>query len=396
MKTILSYYDTSIDTAEPFFARIVEMRPVKEGIAVILDRTVFYPEGGGQPGDRGSINGYAVSDVRIENHEILHLVQALAENTEELSGSVVCRLDTARRRDFTVKHTAQHLLSGSILRLTGAHTVSMHLGEEVCTVDVQAPELSEDTLATIEEAVADAIEADHPVLVHRCPPEDVNAFPLRKTPPKDEEVVRVVEIQDCDFSPCCGTHLSSTGPINVLHITGAEKYKGMTRLSFTVGREVLRRTRIMRRNAALASRLLKVPPLEIGAAVKALVEKMEEATKLLKAGAEKAARQTAETLVSSTAGAVVIGLLDVDIEEALRIAKTAQKLTDKPIIVVSRQDMKMVALCARKDVDMRLLVQPMLEDARGGGGPSFFQAAFPSPESLSVFWEKIKKWTRTV
>jgi alanyl-tRNA synthetase len=214
---------------------------------------------------------------------------------------------------------------------------------------------------------------------------------LRKVPPKDEEVIRVVEIQDYDFSPCCGTHLRSTGEINILHIIGVEKYKGMTRLSFTAGRGVLLRARIMRRNAAVISRLLKVPPLEIGGAVEALVEKMEETTKLLKASLENAARQTAEALVSQAAGAVVAGLFDLDMEEALRIARAAQKLTDKPIVIASKQDLKIAALCAKKGVDVRPLVQTLLTDARGGGGASFFQAAFPSAESFNAFWEKIKE-----
>lgn len=391
MKTILSYYDASIDLAKPFSAHILQTRPMKEGRAVILDRTIFYPEGGGQPGDRGSINGLAVTDVRAENGEILHFIQAQAGNGE--SGIAECRLDSARRRDFTVKHTAQHLLSGTVLRLTGAPTVSMHLGKEVCTIDVQTTELSEETLALVEEAVADAIEADHPVVIHLCPPEDAADFPMRKTPPQGEEVIRVVEIQGCDFSPCCGTHLRSTGQINILHITGAEKYKGMMRVSFMAGRGVLRHARRMRQNITVASRSLKAPPLEIGAAVEALVAKTEETARLLKTVLEKSALQTAESLVSNAAGAAVVGQFDLGMEETLRIAKTAQKLTDKPIIAASKQDMKMAALCAKKDVDVRPLVQPVIEavGARGGGGPSFFQAAFPSSESLSIFWEKIKE-----
>jgi alanyl-tRNA synthetase len=388
MKTIQSYYDA--DITQPFSARVMETRPVKEGVAVILDKTIFYPEGGGQPADRGSINGRLIIDVRSEGKEILHIIQTPAQDAEALLGIVECRVDAPRRRDFTVKHTAQHLLSGIILRLTEAHTVSMHLGEEICTIDVNTPELSEDTLAMIETAVADAISANRPVVIHPCPPEDVTAFPLRKVPPKDEEVIRVVEIRDYDFSPCCGTHLRSTGEINMLHIIGVEKYKGMTRLSFTAGRGVLIRARLMRQNAAVVSRLLKVPPLEIGAAVEALVEKMEETTKLLKASLESAARRTAESLVSEAAGSVVAGLFDLDMETALRIARAAQKLTDKPIIVASKQDLKIAALCAKKGVDVRPLVQTLLTDAHGGGGASFFQAAFPSAEGFNTFWEKVK------
>ncbi|MDR0411931.1 MAG: alanyl-tRNA editing protein [Treponema sp.] len=392
MKTIPSYYDTSINIAKPFFAQVIEARPVGEYFALILDRTIFYPEGGGQPGDRGTINGLAVRDVRIEDGEIIHIVQAQVENMRSLMGEVECRLDVVRRRDFTVKHTAQHLLSGTVLRLTGSPTVSMHLGQETCTIDVQIQKLSEDVLAKSEEVVADAVEENRSVIIHLCPPENVCSFPLRKSPPKGADIIRVVEIQDCDFSPCCGTHLVSTGEINILHIIGAEKYKGMTRVSFMTGRSVLRRARLMRRNAAVVSRCLKVPPLEIDSAVEAFVEKMGETEKLLKTSLEKAARQTAESLVANAADSIVIGWFDLGMEEVIRIAKIAQKFTDKPIIAASKQDLKIVALCANKRVDVCALVQPAIEDAgaRGGGASSLFQVAFSSQENFGTFWERIK------
>ena len=200
------YY--SHTSSSPFNAEIKEIRPCEDGkSAVLLDKSVFYPEGGGQPGDRGTINGVPLAEVREKDGEILHLVDG--ERCLK-PGPAALVLDAVRRRDFTVQHSGQHLLSGTMLRLTGRPTVSMHLGDEICTIDVDQAvtsgplpaELSEDVLNAVEEAVADAIEENHPFVIHLCPPENVGSFPLRKVPPQGEEVIRVVEIEGNDFSPC--------------------------------------------------------------------------------------------------------------------------------------------------------------------------------------------------
>jgi alanyl-tRNA synthetase len=396
MKTTVAYYD--ITTGDPVNAHILEVKPHKdEGtdtLAVMLDRGIFYPEGGGQSADRGTINGIALLDVQEQDGELLHLVSA-QDGGRLIPGPAELRLDAARRRDFTVHHTAQHLLSGTILRMTGSPTVSMHLGDDVCTIDVNTQDLSADTLIVVEEAVQDAIEGDHPVIIHRCPPENIAGFPLRKTPPQGEEVIRVVEIQGNDFSPCCGTHVKSTGQIGILRILGAEKYKGMTRVSFIAGRRVLRDSRRLRQNGDIASRALKVPVAEIGAGVLALVEKTARFERDLKTLQDDAARRTAEDLLRTA------GLLDADargriliesfpaadMETVLRIGRAAQKRTAAVLVFGSEQEARFAAFCSLKGTDIRPLIKEPLEaqGGRGGGGPGFFQGVFASPEALKAF-----------
>jgi alanyl-tRNA synthetase len=207
--------------------------------AVVLDSTVFYPEGGGQPGDRGTINGVAVTEVlEGEDGAVLHFVEGPGADALK-PGKAELRLEAARRRYFMTHHTAQHLLSATILRLFGAPTLSMHLGEDCCTIDVDSGTLTAEDLAAAEDAAFAVIEEDYPVIVHLCPPENIADFPLRKRPPEDESVIRVIEIDGYDFSPCCGTHLPSTGPIGIIKTIGLEKYKGMTRVSFLAGRRAL-------------------------------------------------------------------------------------------------------------------------------------------------------------
>jgi alanyl-tRNA synthetase len=406
MKTIAAYYEHS--SAAPFPANILELRNEENKTALILDKTIFYPEGGGQTADRGSINGIPLLDVQEKGGEILHLVHP--EDAVRLApGPVELVLDAKRRRDSTVQHTAQHLLSGTILRLTGKHTVSMRLGEVINTIDVDTLRLDTQALAQIEDAVIDAIEADVPVIIHFCPPEDITNFPLRKTPPQGEAVIRVVEIQGNDFSPCCGTHLKSAGGIGMLRVLGAEKYKGMTRVSFIAGRRVFQDSRALRQNGELVSRALKVPVEEIGKAVLALLDRFSQLEKQVKELEEKAARDEAANLLHR---ARIISTRDQDdegraqnaaapgelrvfsiacpvsgTEELLRIGRAAQKLTPSALVLFSPPLLKFAAFCSARGADIRPLLKGRMEEqgGRGGGSATFFQGLFSSAENLDAF-----------
>lgn len=383
-------------------AEILELRSPQgsDVCAVLLDRTIFYPEGGGQPGDRGTINNCKILDVREEGGEILHMV-SLEDGALLKPGKAELILDASRRRDYSVNHTGQHLLSGNLLRLSGKATVSMHLGDEINTIDVDSPELSEALILEAEEAVMKAIEENHPVIIHLCPPEDVNSFPLRKTPPKGEELIRVIEIEGNDFSPCCGTHMKSTGEIGILRILGAEKYKGMMRVSFIAGRRCLADSRSLYKNAGIISRALKVPMGETGKGVLDYMEKNAALERQLKIYEEESGRIKAEALitknnlsggVSGNADTLVLESYRTNINEVLRIGRTAQKLSGAVFILAAEEDYKFAAFCGRKETDIRPLLKNKFEElgGRGGGGPSFFQGSFNSAAELAEFMGAIR------
>jgi alanyl-tRNA synthetase len=402
MKTERVYYE--YNGGAGFQAEIREIRPHGDRAALILDRTIFYPEGGGQSADRGTINGFPLLDVREEGEEILHILSA-EDGGRLLPGPGELVLDAARRRDFTVHHTAQHLLSGTILRLTGFPTISMRLGEEVCTIDVDAPAMPEETLTVVEEAVQDAVEADAPVVIHRCPPENLGDFPLRKRPPLGEDMIRVVEIRGNDFSPCCGTHLDSTGQIGMLRILGAEKYKGKTRISFIAGRRALWDSRRLRKNGDMISRALKVPAAETGTGVLALLDRMRELEKKVKLLEEENAGAKAEVLVRNAGLPARAGDLpgggvfltqsfpDAGMNEVLAIGRAAQKLTRALIVLASEGEFKFAAFCSDQGVNIPLILKEPMEaqGGRGGGSPSFFQGVFPGRRELEYFLAALPK-----
>jgi alanyl-tRNA synthetase len=394
IKTLREYYNYS--GAEPREAEILEIRQLAEKnmLAVLLDKTIFYPEGGGQAGDRGTINGLPLLDVLEEEGEILHLISVDNEKKALLKpGKAVLLLDCRRRRDFTVIHTAQHLLSGILFGDFGIPTVSAHLGEEHCFIDIECPGLKEEKFPEIEELLMDAIEANIPVIVHLCPPEDAASFPLRKSPPKGEETIRIVEIQGIDFSPCCGTHLKSTGEIGMMRILGAEKYKGMTRLTLTAGRRCVYESRLLRKNAEQVSRVLSVPIMEIGQGVLDFVEKAKNNEQQLKSLKEEACLMKAETLVKKEAiykaisgqnWAFITESYKTDMNEIINIGKKAQKLSQAVLVLASETENKFAAFCGQKDIDLRPFFMELLAESggKGGGSPSFFQGSFDSPDLL--------------
>jgi alanyl-tRNA synthetase len=401
-KTERLYY--SYTSAKPFNAEIVKLCPVLNGeMQVVLDKTIFYPDGGGQPADRGTINGVPILDVREKDGEIFHLVSAGDAGKLEV-GKAELILDSRRRRDHTQLHTGQHLFSGTLFLMTGAMTVSMHMGEETCTIDVDAPEIKEQTLVAVEDAVADAIEENIPVNVHLCPPEDISSFrpKLRKPPPEDEEVIRVVEIGEYDIIACCGTHLKSTAEIGLLRIFGAEKHKGMTRITFLAGRRLLLDSRSLRNNAVIASRALSVPVNGIGNGVMDFVEKFAETERRLKAFAEAVVKEKAGALVQKATSAstysrlpsiIVESYADEDINEVLNIGKIAHKKIQAVFVLASRQDNKFVAYSSVEGFDLRSLLKSAFEaqGGKGGGSNTFFQGSFGTSKATEDFLEGIKK-----
>jgi len=394
METVKVYYENL--ELDRYNSEITEIRRVDGRPAAILPATIFYPEGGGQGADRGTINGVPVIDVQeTDTKEILHFVDpALADRLP--IGPVELRLNAERRRDLATQHTAQHLLSATILRLTGAPTVSMHLGDEICTIDIDRGDLAGQDFSAIEEAVQDVVEADFPILIHLCPPEDINAFPLRKKPPQGEEVIRVVEIDGYDYSPCCGTHLPSTGRIGSVKILGSERYKGMTRLSFIAGRRVLRAYRLLYAQGDGISRLLRVPLEEIQRGVTTLSEKSASQEKSLITLKDRIAELEADRIIAEEKNQkrsmVVRYFKDRSMDDATRIGRAVQKQSPAVVVVLSGPERKAAAFCSRGDVDLRPFFKDLFtqHNGKGGGGPSFYQGAFSSLEDLESLVEDLR------
>ena len=224
--------------------------------AVILDRTAFYPEAGGQLGDRGRLGGAAVVDTQEEGGAILHVLEGEPPAVGELpavGARLEGELDWARRRQHMAQHTAQHLLSGALLDRARAPTASARLGESALTIDAARDRIPEAELAAAEDLANDLVDDDLPIRAWFPPPEELARLSLRRDPKVDADI-RVVAIGDFDFSPCGGTHCARTAQLGTIRITSAERYKGMTRVTFTAARrgraELFSRDTVLRGLAA--------------------------------------------------------------------------------------------------------------------------------------------------
>ena len=389
---VYDYSSGGTRNAVPFEAEILEVRPFpgrENTSAVLLNKTIFYPEGGGQPSDRGTINGVEILDV-TESGEILHLV--LSGAPEIKPGRAELILDKSRRRDFSVCHTGQHLLSGILFHLMDIPTASVHLGDEVCFIDIKTAELKEEKIIELEERAADIIEENRPVIVHLCPPEDPASFPLRKNPPKGEDVIRILEIKDLDFSPCCGTHLKSTGEIGMMRILEAEKYKGMIRMSFIAGRRCLRDSRLLRKNEDIISRALSVPVKETGRGVLDYIEKTAVLETKFRELREESIRGKAETLAKKQSQKIrssraIVETYNLGMDDVINIGRTVQKISQEIFILTSMDENKFAACCGNKEIDLRILLRDMMiaNNGKGGGSPSFFQGSFSDKKDLDAF-----------
>jgi alanyl-tRNA synthetase len=200
---------------------------------VILDQTAFYPEAGGQLGDRGTLGELAVRDTQeTDDGRIVHVVDG---TPPAVGARVTGEIDWARRRQHMAEHTAQHLLSGALLDRAQAATQSARLGETALTIDVARDRIPEPDLAAAEDLANDIVDDDLAIRAWFPTPDELVQLKLRRDP-KVTESIRVVAIGDFDYSPCGGTHCARTSQIGAVRITGAERYKGMTRVTFTAAR----------------------------------------------------------------------------------------------------------------------------------------------------------------
>ena len=256
----LYYYDCYL---REFQARVTES--AGDGWRVYLDRSAFYPTSGGQLHDLGTLGGIAVTGVAEEEDRIAHDLAAPLP-VGETNGAV----DWMRRYDLMQQHTGQHLLSAVLEELYGLKTVSVHMGLETSTVDVNTPSLTPQQLEAAEERSAQFISEARPV---RISFEDASAeLGLRKESARTG-TLRIISIEGVDRSACGGTHVRSSAEIGVILTGKVERIHGISRIEFVCGTRALRRARNDARHLADLGRILSMPPEQCSETVAMLVEK---------------------------------------------------------------------------------------------------------------------------
>jgi alanyl-tRNA synthetase len=368
-----------------FEATILAHLHVDHRPALVLDRTAFYPDSGGQPGDAGVLAGLPVEDTSCDAAGVvLHSVPVGSE-LPAVGSMVRACVHRDRRRLHAALHTGQHLLSRAMVDEAGAETISSRLSGTGCTLDLDVVSLDERALARAERRVSQAIEDDLAVRQWFPLPEEVATLPLRRAP-KVTANIRVVDIGGFDLSPCGGTHCTHTALIGALHITGVERFKGKTRVNFLAGRAALDELRARSVSLAELGRVFTCGPHDVRAAVERLRAELQSARDALGDVRARWAEGVAAGLLREAAAvgsSRVVLCLEGESVETLRAL--GQRLTARSGVVAflaSRIDDGLLVLIARGtesgfDCGAWLKRAAAAQQGRGGGRPDRAEGRLP-------------------
>jgi len=267
-------YDAYIQN---FMAKVLACREEKGGWLVALNRTAFFPEGGGQYADNGAMEDAFVSDA----HEREGIVWHTVDRPFEPGADVRCRLDWERRFDFMQQHSGEHILSGLAHKYYGAANVGFHLGLDATTIDFDVPMTEAELLQT--EALANrAVWENLPLEIAHPTPEELQTIPYRSKKALEGNV-RIVTVPGYDVCACCGTHVRRTGEIGLIKITSFMNYKGGVRLTLLCGKRALLDCQKKVRDVNAVTSRLSVKPEELDLAVARLEHEITE-RKILESG----------------------------------------------------------------------------------------------------------------
>jgi alanyl-tRNA synthetase len=369
-----------------FDATIVARREHEGRPAVVLDRTAFYAESGGQPGDEGTLGEARVAAVVEDGDDIVHVLD------RPLSGDRARgRVDAARRRDHVQQHHGQHLLSKAFVEQARAETIAFHLGAEVTTIDLDRP-VTADQARAAERRANEIVWEARPVRVEVLSVAEARAQGLE--PPEGVLTgVRVVEAEGYDRQPCGGTHPSTTAEVGVVLVTALEKYKVGTRVSFVCGHRALgavaRRRDILDRLVSTLSAPLDDLPAAAQKAKDDLAAAERQARGLLERALEGEARRLLDEArrAAPTAPALVVATYDGWPPGDLRVLATRLvALAPCVALLGSRADKAHLVFAQSEGLphDVPALLQAAVEHlgGRGGGRGNLAQGGGDRPDRL--------------
>ena len=353
-----------------FTAAVLSCVPGKHGYDVVLDRTCFYPEGGGQPGDTGSLSGVRVTDTHERGDEIVHFCDAPLVVGETVEGAI----DYDRRFSFMQLHSGEHILSGIVHRRFGYENVGFHMGTDFVTIDFSGM-LGPDDLAAVEAEANEWIWKNIPIRITWPSPDELAAIPYRSKKELTGQV-RIVTIPEVDICACCGTHVSNTGEIGFVKIFSCVKFHDGVRLEILCGRRALQYMSALVEQNRRVSGLLSAKPLQTADAAARLLE-AEAALKLRAAQLEEQVfAQKAQALAG--AGNVLLFEPPMTPDSVRRLTDLVMTACGGRVAVFAGSDAEGYKYAVGEaDGDLRQFVKELNAElhGRGGGKPFFAQGS---------------------
>jgi len=390
------YYQDSY--LRDFAARVTARRAAADGrVEVALDRTAFYPTGGGQPNDTGRLGDRAVLDVMATDGLVWHTVDGdvpdtrFCESSALSCGPVSCQIDWARRFEHMQQHTGQHILSQAAALVGHAETVGFHLGAAVSTIDLDRADLAREDLEAVEAEANRAVDADLPVTVAWVDEIEIAHVPLRR-PPKVSGAIRVVQVAGYDWSACGGTHVSSSAQVGLVKITATERRGAETRVSFVCGGRARADYGRLQSLAESLSARFTVGQDELPAAADRLIAELRSSRRdladLEKAWAESKAEALWSTAATQGRWRVVVAALDGPVDRVKLVAQ-ALRVRGQAAILLGIRGERPQLICTRSDgvsIDAGSVLRSAAAAAggRGGGRPDWAQGGVPTEDALQA------------
>ena len=367
-----------------FDAQVRSCAHGKHGWDVVLDRTAFYPEGGGQPGDTGLLGGVRVTDTHERNGAVVHYCDAPLEVGTQVRGEI----DWQRRFDLMQQHSGEHLVSGIIHRRFGYENVGFHMGAEMITIDLSGM-LTPEQLEAVEAEANEAVWRDLPTEITHPDPEALKTIPYRSKKELTGDV-RIVAFPGVDICACCGTHVSSTGEIGLIKLFSCEKFHDGVRIELLCGRRALAHLSALAAQNRQISGLLSAKPLETASAVRRTLDELSQ-QKLRAAGLE-ARILDAQAEDYRGAGNVLLFEKDLTPDTLRRLADAITSRCGGRCAVFSGSDETGYKYClGETGGDLRQLSRELNTalSGRGGGKPFFVQGSVQaSRQAIEAFFEE--------
>jgi alanyl-tRNA synthetase len=372
------YYDDAY--CVKFSAQVAQRLAVENRPAVVLDRTCFYPTGGGQPFDIGMLDASAVVDVftRDEDSAVVHVLDG-----EVVKDEVICQIDWARRFDHMQHHTGQHILTQAFVQVANASTVSFHLSRDSVTIDLDVATIELDTLLQVEQLANQVVWENRPVTARLIDPDSAAGVRIRKIPEKlHTQGLRVIDVQDFDLTACGGTHVAHTAEIGMIKVVRLERRGDKTRVEFRCGGRALRDYQDKNSIINQLTAQLTCSAPEIPDAVKRLQDDARQLQRGLKDANSQLMDYEVESLLSRAADRNGVRVVKAAFEgrDAGDLRILANKLIQLPDVVAllgTSGEKAQLAFARSENVShaMNALLAKALETlgGRGGGQAGFAQ-----------------------
>ena len=364
----LYYKDAYINE---FCSNVLSCEKYGELYDVVLEKTAFFPEEGGQYSDKGFISGSRVIDVKEQNGIIHHYVNEPIPVDVEAE----CKIDFDERYEKMQCHSGEHILSGIIHSLYGLDNVGFHLGADDVTMDISAP-LTKAELDKVEMLANEVIYKNVEIISYFPSADEASAIEYRSKS-EIKENLRIVKIGEYDSCACCAPHVKFTGEIGIIKILDFAKLRGGIRIHITAGRRAMRLFREYYESALVISGMLSIPKPQISDGVKKLIEDIASVKKSYGDYRISNMKKEAGALEKITGNRVIL-FSDASVDELIAFSNEAQGKTEEVLVLLSGNDGNYKYVISSENIDLREKIKDINKNllGRGGGKSNMVQGSF--------------------